>query len=65
MPQRIILEKEMTITTQFQMFIKYLSIPLTICGLFQEWGYPKTLLSNSVKFTRQQEMKTQMSIKHS
>ena len=44
----IILEKEMTITTQFQIFIKYLPIPPTICGLFQEWGYPKTLLSNSI-----------------
>ena len=32
----IILEKEITITTQFQMFVRYLPIPPTICGLFQE-----------------------------
>ena len=53
----------MTITTQFQMLIKKLPIPPSICGLFQEWGYPKTLLSNSIKFTRLLEMMTQMSIK--
>ena len=60
----MILEKEMTITTQNQLFIKYLPIPPTICDLVQEWGYPKTLLSNSIKFTRQQEVMTQISIKH-
>ena len=48
----IILEKEMTITRQFQIFIKYLPIPPTICGLFQEWRHPKTLRSNSLNFTR-------------
>ena len=59
----ITLENEMTITTQFRIFIKYLSIPPTFCGPFQEWGYPKTSLSNSRKFMRQYEMMTRIGIK--
>ena len=45
------------------MLIKYLPIPPTICGLFHEWGYPKILLNNFIKFIRQYEIITQISIK--
>ena len=52
----------MTITMQFRIFIKYLSIPPTFHGLFQEWGYPKTSLSNSRKLMREYEMMTRIDI---
>ena len=53
----------MTITMRFRIFLKYLSIPPTFCGLFQEWGYPKTSFSNSRKFMREYEMVTRIGIK--
>ena len=52
----------MTITMQFRIFIKYLSIPPSFHGLFQEWGYPKTSLSNSRKLMREYEMMTRTDI---